>query len=91
MQLVKLKDESKKILGIVAEGYDTEIEFVRYYVNKYGVYTSKIVAEATLDDCCSVNIVDMTDEQYEQARRKNLLRLAEKIFPNRKFIYYQEC
>lgn len=91
MQLVKLEDETKIVLGIVAEGYGPEITFVRYYVNKYMVYTSNIVAEVTLEDCYSENIIDMTEEQYNQTRIENLRRIADKLFPKRKFIYYQDC
>ena len=90
MQLVNLKDEFKKVLGIVAECDGADIRFVRYYVNKYRVYTSKTVAEATLDVCYSEKIIDMTEEEYNQARIENLRIIAEKLFPKRKFIYYQE-
>ena len=90
MKLIKLKDESKPVRGIVAEGYGDEIRFVRYFV-RYGEYQSVILAEGVeLNDMFEADILDMSFKKEREIRRENIRREAESRFPYEKKIYYQE-
>lgn len=90
MELIKLKDESQRVRGIVAEGDIDEIRFVRYFV-KFGVYQYQILEEGVqLDDVFSPDMLEKTIQEEREIRRENIRRLAEKRFPQEKRIYYQE-
>lgn len=90
MELIKLKDESQRVIGIVAEVDIDEVRFVRYFV-KNGVYQSQILEEGVqLDDTFSPNMLEHTIKEEREIRRENIRKLAEKRFPKEERIYYQE-
>lgn len=89
--MIKLRDESKRVRGIVAEGDIYEIRFVRYFV-KYGVYQSQILEEGVqLNDIFSPYMPNNTIQQEREIRRENIRRLAEKRFPYLKKLYYMDA
>jgi len=93
-----LEKKRKKLEGIVADvskSYASgklAVTFRRYFVNEYGVYNSEIVYEdIEIDDPeWDIHFEEITDFKVKRSRRKALMELAQKLFPDFKVIYLEE-